>query len=73
MNPSTPAGGLAFPTVPTVIFAHWREVLNRCALPEAARNGYSLAIGGYLDYWREKAGAGGEEPVRLLAPEATAG
>ncbi len=55
MNPPAPAGARPFPTVPTVIFAHWREVLNRCPLSDAARSGYSLAIGGYLDYCRRNA------------------
>jgi integron integrase len=37
-------------TVPAVIFANWREVLNQAPLAAGARGGYSLAIGGYLDY-----------------------
>lgn len=36
--------------VPAVIFANWREVLNRGQLSDRTRAGYALAIGGYLDY-----------------------
>lgn len=39
-------------SIPAVIFAHWREVLNRAPVSEAVRGGYALAIGGYLDYCR---------------------
>jgi hypothetical protein len=38
--------------IPAVIFPNWREVLNQAPLSEAVRGGYSLAIGGYLDYCR---------------------
>ena len=41
--------------MPVVIFAHWREALNQAALSPAARGGYALAIGGYLDYCRHNA------------------
>jgi integron integrase len=36
--------------MPTVIFAHWRELLNKSALPEPLRSGYTVAVSGYLDY-----------------------
>jgi integron integrase len=38
--------------LPAVIFTNWREALNRSPLSEIVRGGYSLAIGGYLDYCR---------------------
>lgn len=46
------AGGQPFPTVPVVIFAHWREVLNGARLADGVRAGYALAIGNYLEYCR---------------------
>jgi len=52
MQSQEPAGARPFPTVPTVIFAHWREVLNHSGLADRVRSGYALAIGGYLDYCR---------------------
>jgi hypothetical protein len=42
----------SFPTLPTIIFAHWREVLNASGLADRVRSGYGLAITGYLDYCR---------------------
>ena len=39
-----------FPRVPTVIFAHWREALNKLPLSGPVRSGYGVAIAGYLDY-----------------------
>ncbi len=52
MEPEKPAGAVPFPTVPTVIFTHWREELNRAKLGGGARSGYALAITGYLEYCR---------------------
>ena len=52
MESGKSAGGLPFPTVPTVIFTHWREVLHQSKLSAAAQAGYSLAITGYVDYCR---------------------
>jgi integron integrase len=50
MEPDSPVDPLPFPSVPDVIFAHWRELLSK--LPSPTRSGYSLAISGYLDYCR---------------------
>jgi len=36
MEPKPPTGARPFPTVPTVIFANWREVLNRFGLHRRA-------------------------------------
>src|SRR5262245_49680129 len=47
-----PSLAIPFPTIPAVIFANWREVLNRTELPHKVRSGYALAIAGYLDYCR---------------------
>jgi hypothetical protein len=46
------SGAVPSSGVPAVIFANWREVLNRMPISEVARGGYALAIGGYLDYCR---------------------
>ena len=64
-------GGQHFPTVPAVIFAHWREALNGSRLADHVRAGYSLAITGYLEYCRrnglsvtfERAGLGVRSPL----------
>lgn len=53
MNPNqSPAEGVPFPCVPAVIFAHRREAFNQASLPDKVRNGYTVAINGYLDYCR---------------------
>jgi hypothetical protein len=51
-KPQRQLGTVAEPSMPTLIFTHWREALNQAALSAAARGGYSLAIGSYLDYCR---------------------
>jgi len=53
MNPKqSVAAGVPFPRFPAVIFANWREELNKASLAEKVRNGYTVAISGYLDYCR---------------------
>ena len=51
-KPQRPLGTVAGRAMPTVIFTHWREALNEARLSAAARGGYALAIGSYLDYCR---------------------
>ncbi len=51
-KPELRSGAVPGGSIPAVIFAHWREVLNRAPVSEAVRGGYALAIGGYLDYCR---------------------
>ena len=51
-DPDVAAGGLPFPKIPAVIFANWREALNLASLPPGTRNGYIVAIHGYLEYCR---------------------
>ncbi|HEV2209839.1 MAG TPA: integron integrase [Verrucomicrobiae bacterium] len=53
-DPSHPAQA-ASSAVPAVIFPNWREVLNQARLSDPTRAGYTLAIGGYLDYCRRNA------------------
>jgi hypothetical protein len=48
-KPEVRSGAVPLPLVPGVIFANWREVLNQSGQSAAARGGYALAIGGYLD------------------------
>ena len=51
-KPELRSGAVPCRPIPAVIFPNWREVLNQAPLSEAVRGGYSLAIGGYLDYCR---------------------
>jgi integron integrase len=61
----TDSGGqAAAPRVPAVIFANWREVLNQAPLSERSRAGYTLAIGGYLDYCRRNGLSVNKESAR---------
>ena len=49
-SPSTPSGHPLSPQRPAVIFANWREMLNREPLATRARGTYTEAIARYLDY-----------------------
>jgi len=49
-SPSAPSSHPLSPQRPALIFANWREMLNREALTSRARGTYVEAIACYLDY-----------------------
>jgi hypothetical protein len=63
-KPELRSGAVPCRPIPAVIFPNWREVLNQAPLSEAVRGGYSLAIGGCLDYCRHNGLSAAVESAR---------